>query len=353
MLSFRGAAALALFSLLNTKLVTCRSPGESSADAAPTRSETKDVNLPGVDTASLTTREKTEWSRFVSELRSPCPDQPVSVAQCVSEARACRACVPAAKFVARQVQRGRTRPQVEAAYKARFAADQVKNIELEDSPSKGNPAAPVLLVEFADFQCPACRGARPLIEEALKKHEGQARLVFKNFPLSIHQYGEKAARAARAALLQDKFWEMYGALFDNQERLSPAVIEELAKGLGLDMLKFQKDETSEAVADAVSRDRKQGENLDIQSTPTLFINGRQFPSTPDFAEELSEWIDLEVELTGGAAPAAPSASVAAASPTTAKSSVAPKASAAAPKASAAAPQASAAAPRASAAPSAP
>jgi protein-disulfide isomerase len=303
MLSFRVASALVLFGFLNTKLVTCRSPGESTPDAGQTRSETKDVNLPGVDTSSLTAREKSEWSRFVSELRSPCPDQPVSVAQCVSESRACKACAPAAKFLSRQVQRGRTRPQVEAAYKARFAADQVKEIALEDSPSKGNPSAPVLLVEFADFQCPACRAARPVVEETMKKHEGQTRLVFKHFPLAIHQYAEKAARGARAAQAQGKFWEMYAALFDNQERLSPAVVDELAKGLGLDMAKFSKDMDSESMADAVSRDRKQGERLDIQSTPTLYINGRQFPATPDFAEELSEWIDLEVELTKGAAPA--------------------------------------------------
>jgi protein-disulfide isomerase len=312
MLSFRAASALVLFGFLNTKLVTCRSPGESSPDASPTRSETKDVTLPGVDTSSLTAREKSEWSRFVSELRSPCPDQPVSVAQCVSESRACKACKPAAKFLSRQVQRGRTRPQVEAAYKARFAADQVKEIALEDSPSKGNPAAPVLLVEFADFQCPACRAARPIVEETMKKHEGQTRLVFKHFPLGIHQFAEKAARGARAAQAQGKFWEMYAALFDNQDRLSPAVVDELAKGLGLDMAKFNKDLESESMADAVARDRKQGERLDIQSTPTLYINGRLFPATPDFPEELSEWIALEVELTSGAAAPAPAPSAAAA-----------------------------------------
>lgn len=330
MLSFRAASALALFAFLNTKLTTCRSPGESAADASPTRSETKDVNLPGVDTSSLTTREKSEWSRFVSELRSPCPDQPVSVAQCVSEARGCRACVPAAKALAKQVQRGRPRQQVEAFYKARFAADQVKDITLEDSPSKGNPAAPVLLVEFADFQCPACRAARPLVEEALKKHEGQTRLVFKNFPLSIHQYGEKLARSARAAQQQGKFWEMYAALFENQDRISPQVVDELAKGLGLDMAKFAKDLESEAVADAVSRDRKQGERLDIQSTPTFYINGRIFPSTPDFAEDLEDWINLEVEMTTGAAASPPPAPSTAPAP-----SAAPAASVPAPAHSAA------------------
>jgi hypothetical protein len=89
------------------------------------------------------------------------------------------------------------------------------------------------------------------------------------------------------------------------------VVEELAKGLGLDMVKFRKDIESEVTADAVSRDRKQGERLDIQSTPTLFVNGRQF-SGQNFAEELGEWIELELELTGGqaVAPARPAPSAA-------------------------------------------
>ncbi len=308
MLSFRAFGAVALLAFLNTKLVTCRSPGEGGAEPEPARAETKDINLAGVDTVSLTSREKSEWSRFVSELRSPCADQPVSVAQCVSENRACRACVPAAKFLARQVQRGKTRGQVEDLYKARFSPDAIKNIELEDSPSKGDPNAPVVLVEFADFQCPACGAARPVVDEAFKKHQNVMRLVFKEFPLSIHQWGDKAARGAVAAQQQGKFWEMHAALFDNQERLSPQVIDELAKGIGVDMTRFQKDEASETTADVVSRDRKQGERLDIQSTPTIFINGRQFKAGDDFAAELSEWIELEAELGSAAGPVLPAAS---------------------------------------------
>jgi hypothetical protein len=96
------------------------------------------------------------------------------------------------------------------------------------------------------------------------------------------------------------------------------------------MAKFQKDLESEAVADSVSRDRKQGERLDIQSTPTLYINGRMFPATPDFAEDLEDWITLEAELTGGVAAAAPAPAAAAPVP-----SGAPATSVAAPARSAA------------------
>jgi hypothetical protein len=123
---------------------------------------------------------------------------------------------------------------------------------------------------------------------------------------------------------------MYAALFENQDRISPQVVDELAKGLGLDMTKFAKDLESEAVADAVSRDRKQGERLDIQSTPTLFINGRMFPPTPDFAEDLEDWISLEIEMTTGAPATKAPPSTAAPTP-----SAAPAASVAAPAHSAA------------------
>jgi protein-disulfide isomerase len=306
MLSLRTAGAVLLLSLFNFKLTTCRSPGEGGSEAQPARAEVRDVVLPGVDATSLTGREKAEWSRMVSELLAPCPDQPVSIAQCVQESRNCKACTPAAKYLVRQVQRGRPRSQIELSYKNRFAPDQIKNVPLGDSPAKGNTAAPVVIVEFADFECASCKMARPVLDELLKSHDGQVRLVFKHFPLSMHQHAEKAARAAVAAQRQGKFWEMHGALFDSQPKLDEASVDKLAKDIGLDTARFLKDRDSEATADAVARDRKLGEELAIQGTPSLFINGRSFPSTPDFEADLQEWVTLEIELQGGSpAPSRP------------------------------------------------
>ncbi|HEY4160152.1 MAG TPA: thioredoxin domain-containing protein, partial [Polyangiaceae bacterium] len=245
MFSLRVASAFLALALYGSELSTCRSPGETGSEAAPTHAEAKDVTLKGVDSSDLTGREKADWSRYVSELLAPCADQPVSIAQCVNEGRACRQCVPAAKFLATQVRRGQARAQVEAAYRARFAADQIKNIDLADSPSKGPAGAPVLLVEFADFECPACGAARPILDETYHQFEGQVRFVFKEFPLSIHQYAEKAARAAIAAQKQGKFWEMHAVLFDNQQHLEPSNVEQLAKSIGLDMAKFVQDRDSE------------------------------------------------------------------------------------------------------------
>jgi protein-disulfide isomerase len=329
MFSLRLAGAALGFALFNSQLTTCRSPGEGGSEAAPAHTEAKDVTLPGVDTSALTGREKADWSRYVSDLLAPCPDQPVSLAQCVQENRACKQCAPAAEFLVKQVRRGRARGQIEASYRGRFSTDMVKNIDVDGSPAKGSTGAPVQIVEFADFECPHCGATRPILDELFKRYDGQIRFVFKNFPLGIHQYAEKAARAAIAAYKQDKFWEMEVALFDNQQNLEPSNVEQLAKSIGLDMPRFLKDRDSEAVADFVSRDRKQGERLELAATPSIFINGRLFESSGEFKEDLDDWVALEIKLAGGnatpAAAAAPSPSASAAG--SAKAAVPPAPSA--------------------------
>jgi protein-disulfide isomerase len=304
-------AVIGLLALSASRLTTCRSPGETGGDASPGRSD-RVAELKGIDTSALTARERADWSGAVSELLSPCADQPVSVEQCVNEGRACTACAPAARYLVEQVKRGRTRGQIDAAYRARFAADQVKTLDIADAPSKGAPNAPVVIVEFADFECPACADKRTLLDKLLVDHTGKIRLVFKNFPLSIHQNAEKAARAGVAAHRQGKFWELHPLLFQNQADLSIGNVEKLAQKAGLDLARFRQDRDSEAVADVVMRDRKQGEALNIASTPTLFINGRHFPASQDFDQDLEDWLSLEFELTGASgakSQAAPAASL--------------------------------------------
>jgi predicted DsbA family dithiol-disulfide isomerase len=301
MLSFRIAAAVAAL-LLSSKLTTCRSPAQEGGGAAPEHEAAKPVDLPGINTTSLTAREKSEWSGYVSALLAPCPDQPVSLADCVRDKRACKACVPAAEFLLAQVKQGKARSQVEALYRVRFAPDQIKNIDLGGSPAKGAPKPTVTIVEWADFECPACAAARPVLDGLLEKHPNDVRLVFKHFPLSIHPNAETAARAAVAAAKQGKFWQMHRLLFENQDRgLDRANIDRLAREAGLDMKQFAHDVESEEAADLVMRDRKLGEKFELGGTPTLFINGRQFRAGDDFAGDLDDWVKLEMELGAGQA----------------------------------------------------
>jgi predicted DsbA family dithiol-disulfide isomerase len=275
---------------------TCRN--SAGAGQAPAGGDV-DVNLAGVETGSLTPREKKDWSTWVSELLAPCPNEPVNIAQCVKESRKCAKCLPAARLLVKQVRAGHSRSQAEEAFFARFSPDRVKSVDASDSPSLGPSSAPVTIVEWADFECPHCRHAAPRLEKTVETHPGKVRLVYKFYPLQAHVHGESAARAAVAAMKQGKFWEMHHVLFEHQEAMEPRDIEKYAKDIGLDFAKWKADWESEAAADRVSRDRKQGDAVSINGTPTVYINGREYNLTKfDMEDDLEDWINLEIDLAG-------------------------------------------------------
>lgn len=285
----------------------CRSPAESPKEPPPpveeSTSSSKPAELPGVDTSALTSREKGKWSEYVTELLAPCPDQPVSVAQCVTESKPCAACVPAAKFLVDRVRRGDARQQAEAAYRARFSPEAVKTLDIDGSPAKGAERPLVTVVEWADFECPFCAVAAPLLKELVEKHPDEVRMVFKHYPLAAHQHAENAARAAVAAHQQGKFWPLSQALFEAQkEGLDEDKVLELARAAGLEMKGFQTALGSEATADSVARDRKQADELGLEGTPMIYINGRYFNFDHfDIRQDLEPWVELEIAM---AAPAA-------------------------------------------------
>ncbi len=316
---YPGRFAPLLLALVASAQSTCRGSSNPSSQPAP-GVVASDVELPGVDTGSLTPRERREWSTYVSELLAPCPNEATSIAQCVREARKCPSCLPAAKLLLKQVRDGRARSQAEEAFYGRFAADHVKTIDASDTPSKGPANAPVTIVEWADFECPHCGRAAPLLDKLPDEFPGQVRILFKFYPLGAHLHGEAAARAAAAAIPQGKFWEMHHTIFEHQDALEPRDLEKYAKEIGLDVPKWKAALDSEAVADRVSRDRKQGDALGITGTPTMFINGREYDLHAfHMGDDLHEWIDLEIALAGGAsAPAAASAAPPAAPPASAK-----------------------------------
>jgi protein-disulfide isomerase len=317
-LAFLGAAlplALALSS--------CRSPSENVAGAEPKPQSAvaADAELSGVDTSSLTPRERREWAAYVSEQLAPCKDTPVPIAQCVREKRACARCLPAARFLVGQVRNGGAREQVLEAYRARFDSDKIKSIDVENTPLKGAPTAPVTVVEWADFQCPFCKATAPVLDELVNRYQGKVRLYFKNYPLPAHNLAEPAARAAIAADAQGKFWEMHHKLFEaGPSGLEPRGLETTARELGLKLDRFKADMESEATTARIAREKKQAETLGFGGTPLIYVNGREVPLRGDLATELNQWVRLELELLGDTAPpmaapggsgkAAPSASAA-------------------------------------------
>jgi protein-disulfide isomerase len=154
--------------------------------------------------------------------------------------------------------------------------DQFKNpvkLDLTGSPSKGNPNAKVVVVEFTDFQCPFCKRGSDTMAELLKAYPNDVRLVLKNMPLEMHPQARPAARAALAAGKQGKYWEMYDVLFDRQRDLADTLYPELAKSLGLNVAQFESDMKSEEIEKQITADMELGRKNGIQGTPGFFVNG--------------------------------------------------------------------------------
>jgi protein-disulfide isomerase len=144
---------------------------------------------------------------------------------------------------------------------------------------RGNPDAPVTLEEYGDFQCPPCGMFSAFLGQLEKEYDSRLRVVFRNFPLAMHEHAREAALAAEAAGRQGRFWEMHDVLYREQDSWSKApnvreLFESYAGTIGLDLDKFRKDMDSEEVKARVDADRQRGESLGIQITPTLFINNQ-------------------------------------------------------------------------------
>lgn len=260
------------------------------SDPGTVHAPTQDVDLPGVDTHEFTAREKHEFSEYVSQLPAPCKDVAVPIAQCVQEKRACAACLPAAQAIAKAVREGMAREQVEAMYKQRFDPGSSRAIPLGGSPSRGPEDAAVVIVEFADFECPFCQKMAPELDALWDKRKDKVRFVYKFMPLTMHPHGEEAARAAIAAQLQGKFWEMHHQLFANGEHLEEPDLEAYAKAVGLDVEKFKADMHSKAVDDRLAADKKLADDLGVKGTPTIYVDGREVETKTD----LADWIDQEI-----------------------------------------------------------
>lgn len=152
-------------------------------------------------------------------------------------------------------------------------------IDVQDSPSVGPENAPVTVVEFSDFQCPYSARTLPTLKTLLQLYPGRVRWVFKHFPLQIHSDAPLAHEAVLAAHKQGRFLEMYDLLLSNQGRLKRDDLIRYAGRLGLDLPGFTKELDSGRLRTYVLRDTIQGRNLQVDTTPTYFINGNRMVGT--------------------------------------------------------------------------
>jgi protein-disulfide isomerase len=161
--------------------------------------------------------------------------------------------------------------------------EKLAAIAADDAPAFGPADAKVTLVEFSDFQCPFCSRAANVVSQVKEKYGDRVRFVFRQFPLSFHKQAHLAAQASLAAHAQGKFWEYHDKLFADQTALDRAGLEASAKAVGLDMGKFKKALDDSSYADAVDSDHKLGQEVAVDGTPTVFINGKRAKNPTDFA----------------------------------------------------------------------
>ena len=148
-------------------------------------------------------------------------------------------------------------------------------INIQGAPFLGPENAPVVIVAFSDFECPYCGTVGGLFEEALAKYPKEVKVVFKQFPLAMHKQAQPAALASLAAHRQGKFWQYHDLLFENQKSLSEAKYTELAKKLGLDLERFNKDSKGAVSRQILERDMIEAQQVGVRGTPTIFVNGRR------------------------------------------------------------------------------
>jgi len=177
-------------------------------------------------------------------------------------------------------------------------AETLMQIQTKGAPSLGDPKAPVTLVEFSDFECPVCRSLHDVLRGLLPNYP-QVRVVFKDYPIEIlHPWARTAALAGHCAYEQDPaaFWKLYDAIYDHQDIISAEnawmKMTEYAGQAGLNSDAFRACLASKEAGAAVDESRENGQQLDVSSTPTVFVNGRRLVGAD--ARLLEQYIQYEL-----------------------------------------------------------
>ncbi len=171
----------------------------------------------------------------------------------------------------------------------------------------GKVGSKVTLIEYGDFQCPPCGNIYPVVKSISNQYKDQLQYIFRNFPIpDLHPNAKAAAASAEAAGLQGKYWEMHDKLFESQNDWSNLSSSErikffdnLAKGLGLDMKKFDADMSTAAITSKINYDIALGDKQSVQGTPSFILNGKKLdPKAYATESDLKNTINAELKKAG-------------------------------------------------------
>lgn len=163
-------------------------------------------------------------------------------------------------------------------------------------PVRGDSTATVVIEEYGDYQCPACKTLEPTLKQVLQEFSGKVQLVFNDYPLrSIHPNAAAASEAAQCAFAQNTFWEYHDMLYQHQSEWSgvgdpTSTFVDYATQLGMDGSAFQTCLDTDATVEAIKEDEREGIGAKINSTPTVFVNGERLvgPSYEDLRTTITE-----------------------------------------------------------------
>lgn len=282
----------------------CEKVGEQSADCGAIKQVTG-IMPPAACTAGMGDLAFTEGK--VAEARKVCDDLTAKLCADIGEdTESCKMVkeqtpkFPPARctmmmdkydeVVADLKRREEANKPLDAEKQAAILADAKATFGPEDSTVK--------IVEFSDFQCPFCSRAATAVDEIKKKYGDKVQFVFRQFPLSFHKQAHLAAQASMEAAKQGKFWEFHDKLFENQRELERPQLEKYAKEVGLNMAQFKAALDKETHKEAVDADFELGKTVNVNGTPTMFLNGERIANPTDVAA-LSKSIDDALAKTKG------------------------------------------------------
>ena len=245
------------------------------------------------DAAALPPAARAEYNRVLEDEFCGC-GSPHSLGQCLKSHPECRHSRRLGQIAAFEAARGVTAAEigVELARYDQGFRDTRSTLKVDERQCRGK--GPVTLVEFSDFECPHCAVLRPALEKFASDNASKVKLCWMSFPLSQHPNSMPAAQAALLARDRGKLWPVHDAIFENQGRLSPDVIQEILVKAGISAADWKKAQADKRFQEEAEAQRSAGVAASVNATPTVFVNGRKLDLAPA-PEILAITVDDELD----------------------------------------------------------
>ena len=247
-------------------LLACMAMAPAAAQDAP-------------DPAALPPAARSEYDRVLEDEFCGC-GSPHSLGQCLKSHPECRHSRRLGQIAAFEASRGVTAAEigVELARYDQGFRDARSTFKVDERQCRGK--GPVTLVEFSDFECPHCAILRPVLEKFAADNASKVKLCWMSFPLSQHPNSMPAAQAALLARDKGKLWPVHDAIFENQTRLSPEILQEILAKAGIPAAEWKKALADKTYREQAETQRAAGAAAGVNATPTVFVNGRKLDLVP-------------------------------------------------------------------------